>query len=133
MKEAGEVPAVRLSVVHFVKANPLPAAHSRSISDTPLASASVLKSEVLCKCSGPKSCRSRAERHTALSGPPVNDVLVSAGVRRGVQSEPSPLPKHLLLQLDDVVPDVRHHEQEEVKGAWRARGASGAWRSSVTL
>lgn len=51
-----------------------------------------------------------------FSRTPVFKFHFSAGLRI-VQREASPLAEHLLLQLDDVVAYVGHHEQKEVEGA----------------
>ena len=60
---------------------------------------------------------SAAQHKVVLSRAPVGEVRLSAGEGRAVKGQAPPPAEHLLLQLDDVVTDVGHHEQQEVKRA----------------
>lgn len=60
---------------------------------------------------------SGAEQEISLSRAPLYKIHFPAGMRRAVEGDAPPLPEHLLLQFDDVVADVSHHQQEEVEGA----------------
>lgn len=57
------------------------------------------------------------ELDVSLSRAPLHKFHFPAGMRGRVQGDAWSPPQHLLLEFNDVVAEVRHHQQEEVERA----------------
>lgn len=68
---------------------------------------------------------SGAEQNISLTRAPLHKIHFPVGMGRAVQEDAPPLPEHLLLQFNDVIADVSHHQQEEVEGAGRSLKTTG--------